>query len=260
MMQNPSLARRSTGKLILLDLDGTLFDHYHCLRCAISAIQDEWPPLASHSRDALIAVYDCALQQAYDKYLNKEITYEETDALKVQLFFSTLGLPGPIPDEISRLRSIYKPAYRSNRRATPGAVETLVRLRNSGYKLAIVTNGQSEDQTAKAEAIGVCHLVDAIFTSEQVGAPKPDGRIFEMALEAFGVTPHEAYMVGDSIDSDIRGGMDAGLNTILYDPPAQDSERCLFGVQVPVMQHMGQLLGHFGLQGGLTVTGEYTNK
>jgi putative hydrolase of the HAD superfamily len=81
-----------------------------------------------------------------------------------------------------------------------------------------------------------------------------------MALEAFGVTPHEAYMVGDSIDSDIRGGMDASINTILYDPLAQDSERCLFGVQVPVMQHMGQLLGHFGLQGGLTVTGEYTNK
>ncbi|KAL4781731.1 HAD-like domain-containing protein [Aspergillus varians] len=246
-MQNSSLAPRWTGKAILLDLDGTLFDHYHSLRCAITAIQVAWPALARHNRQDLITAYSGALQQAYDKYLSKELTYEETDALNVQLFFAALGLPELRPEEIVRFCGIYKPAYRSNRRATPGAVEALVRLRESGYRLAIVSNGQIDDQTTKAEAIGICHLVDAIFTSEEAGSPKPGRRIFELALEAFAVVPHETYMVGDSVDADIRGGVDAGLGTVLYDPVTRDSRRCLFDVQVPVIHHMSQLLGHFGV-------------
>ncbi|KAL3441824.1 HAD-like domain-containing protein [Aspergillus insuetus] len=181
-MQNQLPAPDGAAKLILLDLDGTLFDHYHSLRCAISAIQDGWPLLASHNRNNLISVYNGALQQAYDKYLSKEITYEETNGLKVKLFFAAIGLPEPSLADIARFREIYQPAYRSNRRATPGAVEALVRLRESGHRLVIVSNGQIDDQTTKAKVIGILHLVDGIITSEEVGSPKPGRRIFEEGL------------------------------------------------------------------------------
>lgn len=141
---------------------------------------------------------------------------------------------------------LYKPSYRGNRRATPGSVETLVRLREHGYRLAIVSDGQIETQAAKAEAIGIRHLVDRIFTSEEGGCCKPNRRIFQFAIEALGASPHMVHMVGDSADSDIKGALDAGLSALLYSPIAQESQRLLFGEEVPVVRHMGQLLEHLG--------------
>lgn len=232
---------------VLFDLDNTLFDHHHSLQSAISTVQEKYAGLARYEPEDLVARYNAALQRAYDKYLRKEITYEETDVMKVQMFFADLGLQEPSPDEVREFRATYKPAYRASRRATPGSIETLVRLRQHGYRLAIVTNGQIEDQTAKAEAIGLRHLVDRIFTSEEVGCPKPDRRIFQRALEELGASPHGTHMVGDSEESDIKGALGAGLNAVLYAPLAQESQRLLFGEEVPVIREMGQLLEHLGI-------------
>jgi putative hydrolase of the HAD superfamily len=115
-----------TTKVVLFDLDNTLFDHHHSLRSAISAVQEKYASLAGNEPEDLIARYNSALQRAYDKYLCKEITYEETDIIKIQLFFTQLGLPEPTPEEASEFRAIYKPAYRANRRATTGSIETLI--------------------------------------------------------------------------------------------------------------------------------------
>lgn len=149
--------------------------------------------------------------------------------MKIHLFFTELGFPEPSLEEVREFHAIYKQIYRENRRATPGSVETPVRLREHGYRLAIITHGQVEDQTAKAEAIGVLHLVDRIFASEEAGYCKPDPRIFQIALDAFCDSPRTTYMVGDSIDSDIKGAFDAGLSAILYSAVTKESQRLLFG-------------------------------
>jgi HAD superfamily hydrolase (TIGR01549 family) len=236
-----------TTKVVLFDLDNTLFDHYHSLRSAISAVQEKYASLGGNTLQDLIGKYNAALQRAYDKYLGKEITYEETEAMKVQLFFTDLGLPGPSAEEAREFRATYQPEYRENRRATPGSIETLVRLREHGYRLAIISNGQIEDQADKAEAINIRHLVDRIFTSEEAGCCKPDYRIFQFAIEALGASPTMTYMVGDSVDSDIKGALNAGLSAILYSPMGQESKRLLFGEEVPVIRHIGQLNENLGI-------------
>jgi FMN phosphatase YigB (HAD superfamily) len=79
--------------------------------------------------------------------------------------------------------------YRENRRATPGSVETLIRLREHGYYLANVTNGQIEDQAAKAEAIEIRHLVDRIVLLKKLGAPSLILASFELHSRAFLLLP-----------------------------------------------------------------------
>jgi putative hydrolase of the HAD superfamily len=236
-------------KIVLFDLDNTLFDHYHSLRSAISAVQARYVSLSTYVREDLIERYNGALQEAYDKYLRKEITYDEADSMKVQIFYKGLGLRQPNLEEMKEFRAVYKDAYRKNRRATPGSVETLVRLRESGYRIAIVSNGQTEDQTAKAEAIGIRHLVDSIITSEEAGCCKPDRQIFRFAIDtiAKGATSPTVYMIGDSADSDIKGALDAELDAILYSPLAQVSRRVLYGSEIPVIRRMSQLLSHLGV-------------
>ncbi|KAL6365956.1 hypothetical protein LRP88_00539 [Fusarium phalaenopsidis] len=213
-------------KVVFFDLDGTLFDHYQSLE--------------------LIDKYNAALQQAYDDYLNKVITCEEADTRKIHLFFTAIGLPEPSLDEVTAFRAGSKAVYRASRRATPGSIETLLRLRKHGYRICVITNGQTEDQAAKAEAIGIRHLVDRIITSEEAGYRKPDPRIFQYALEQLGAPP-QTIMVGDSADSDIKGALDAQLAAIMYSPTAQESQWLLFGHQIPAIHHMGQLLKHLDI-------------
>lgn len=167
--------------------------------------------------------------------------------MKVRLFFEELGLVEPDLDEVRRFRAIYKPAYRTNQRATPGSFETLVRLREHGYRLAIVANGQVEIQTSKAEAIGVRHLVDRIITSEEVGCCKPDRYIFEFAVNALGASPHSTCMVGDSADTDIKGAVDIGIDAILYSPIAKKPSSLGFGMRVSVIGRIDQLLQHLNI-------------
>lgn len=229
-------------KTVLFDLDNTLFDHYHSLKSALVAIQSQYPGLQTHNLDVLIDTCNTALEHAYQKYLDNKIIYRETDTEKVKTFFAKLQLPEPTPNEVDMFRAIYKSAYRNNGRATSGSIETLTRLRENGYRLLIVTNGQKEDQIAKAEAIGVATLADHIVTSEEVGYSKPDPRIFQAALSGVGSTPSATYMVGDSIESDIKGGLNAGLTVVLYSPTASDSTRFLFDTQVPVIRYLIRLL------------------
>ncbi|KAL6904274.1 HAD-like domain-containing protein [Trichoderma evansii] len=156
-------------KVVFFDLDGALFDHCYSLRLAISAIQRKYTGLAEKNIKELIDQYNVALQRAYDAYLDKVTTYEEADIWKIHLFFASFGLPEPSLDEAQKFRDAYKAVYRENRRTTLGSIETLVRLREHGYRIAIITNGQVQDQTDKAKAIGILHLIDRIITSGETG-------------------------------------------------------------------------------------------
>lgn len=55
------------------------------------------------------------------------------------------------------------------------------------------------------------------------------------------------YMMGDSVDSDIKAALNAGLGAILYSPMEQETKRLLFRGGVPVIRHMRQLLEHLGI-------------
>lgn len=114
--------------------------------------------------------------------------------------------------------------------------------------MAIITNGQIVDQEEKAEVIGVRHLMDGIFTSERVGCCKADPRIFQRTIKAseFSSSMH-VMMVGDSVDSDIKGALVARLSAILYSPPAQESQHVLFGKKVPPISHMSMFLEHLNI-------------
>ncbi|KAK8052321.1 hypothetical protein PG993_003706 [Apiospora rasikravindrae] len=235
-----------TPKAIVFDLDNTLFDHQHSSRCAISAVRNRCPELAGKTLDELITKYDAAFQKLYDAYLRKEITHAHMGVKRIQTFFTDLGLAAS-PEKVKEFRAIYKPAYREARRAAPGSIETLTKLREHGYSLAILTNGHVKKQNEKAELIGVRHLVHHLVTSEEVGFAKPDPRIFRHVLDRLGTSADATYMVGDSPNADIKGALDAGMRPILYSPMAQGPQRLIFEQQVPVIHHMSQLLEYFAI-------------
>ncbi|MEI2266087.1 pyrimidine 5'-nucleotidase [Erwinia sp. CGal63] len=94
-----------------------------------------------------------------------------------------------------------------------GAVNLLNSLKGK-VKMGIITNGFTALQQIRLERTGFLEYFDLLVISEQVGHAKPHLAIFEHALEKMGNPPRErVMMVGDNPDSDILGGMRAGLAT-----------------------------------------------
>ncbi|HCD7728606.1 pyrimidine 5'-nucleotidase [Citrobacter sp. TBCP-5362] len=95
----------------------------------------------------------------------------------------------------------------------PGAV-SLVNALHGKVKMGIITNGFTSLQQIRLERTGLRDRFGLLVISEEVGVAKPDPRIFDYALEQAGSPDRSrVLMVGDTAESDILGGINAGLST-----------------------------------------------
>jgi FMN phosphatase YigB (HAD superfamily) len=97
----------------------------------------------------------------------------------------------------------------------PEVFDGLAALRSAGWRVVVVTNGGTIQQTAKLEHTGLGAVVDYSCISESEGVGKPDRRIFEIAAERTGANLPGGWMAGDHLAFDVAGGKAAGLSTIL---------------------------------------------
>ena len=96
------------------------------------------------------------------------------------------------------------------------AEKTLQVLKDKGYLLGIITNGNSYGQHKKIESSGLLQYFDAVIVSADVGAWKPDGKVFAEALKQLGVRPEESVMVGDVFAKDVLGAYRAGMYPVWF--------------------------------------------
>jgi HAD superfamily hydrolase (TIGR01509 family) len=127
-------------------------------------------------------------------------------------FFSELRGELGLPDSADDLLAEYHVDYPSNFVAEPGVIDAVRSLRAAEFKVGVVTNGPPS-QWAKLEAAGIEDEFDAVCISSVVGTQKPGLAIFEEAARSCGL-PLDGWMVGDSPEADIAGGIAAGLRTI----------------------------------------------
>ena len=100
-------------------------------------------------------------------------------------------------------------AYRSFDDA-PAVLDAIGRL----VPLGLVTNGASDLQRRKLRALGIEEIFAVVAISGEVGAAKPDGRIFLQALDRLGVAPTDSWHVGDSLARDVGGARAAGMQAV----------------------------------------------
>ncbi len=93
----------------------------------------------------------------------------------------------------------------------PGSKEALTALKEK-YKLSIVTNGFSHVQKAKYKSLSLNKWFESFVISEDVNLSKPQKEIFDIALREIGEIHSGTLMVGDSLSSDYRGSINAGID------------------------------------------------
>jgi HAD superfamily hydrolase (TIGR01549 family) len=127
-------------------------------------------------------------------------------------FFAELRRDLAIANSIDELLGEYYLEYPSKYAAEPEVINAVRSLRTAGFKIGVVTNGPPS-QSRKLEAVGIEGEFDAVCISSVIGARKPDRTIFEEAARLCDL-PLVGWMVGDSPEADVGGGVMAGLRTI----------------------------------------------
>jgi phosphoglycolate phosphatase len=185
-------------RAVLLDLDGTLLDTAPDLAAAVNAM------LAEQGLDSLP-------EQVVRNFIGRGITR------LVERSLVAAGLPLPCERLEHALRAFGAHYARLNGKASrpfPGVVEALERMHAANLKLACVTNKASAFTTPLLENTGLAPLLDAVVTSDQVGARKPDPAPFLHACKRLQLTPAEAVVIGDSAN-DAEGARAAGCKVLL---------------------------------------------
>ena len=99
----------------------------------------------------------------------------------------------------------------------PGAMDTLLLLRNQGVKLGLITNGNAEGQRTKVEGANLEPLFNNILIEGEFGVGKPDPQVFQHTLEHLQASPSDTWMVGDNLVNDVGGAQAVGIFGIWVD-------------------------------------------
>ncbi|WP_424536906.1 HAD family hydrolase [Sphaerisporangium viridialbum] len=135
-----------------------------------------------------------------------------------EVFFAKVRERFTLPDPVEELWSRYRRRMPHLVRCRPEVLDSLARLRASGWLVAIVTNGTADNQLGKIQQTGLAEAVDAYALSGVEGIRKPDVALFEIAAKRCGMTlAGGGWVIGDNPTADIAGGRAAGLRTIWVD-------------------------------------------
>ena len=198
--------------IVLLDADNTLFDFNAAETAALERTLKEFGwPWNAESREAYLEI-NHALWTAFDQGKAEEafLTVERFRRLGERL-----GQAG----DPEAMNCRYLDHLGACSMLLPGAEELCRALWEAGCHLALATNGVARVQHARLDASPLEPYFSAVIISQEVGAQKPQPAFFQAALDALGVLDKaRCVMVGDTLGSDIQGGIAAGLDTIWYDP------------------------------------------
>jgi putative hydrolase of the HAD superfamily len=201
-------------RIVLADLDDTLFDHSHATRMALAALRDSVRALGTVSLDDLDARHRVLLETMHLEVLAGRVSIDDA---RVERFRRLLG--DIAEGDEARALAIesarrYRASYEQAWRPVPGALTLLRAIRDAGARVVVVTNNIVLEQRLKLAHCAIDALVDGLVTSEETGFTKPDPRIFHHALAAAGVSANDAVMIGDAWHTDIDGARAAGIRAV----------------------------------------------
>jgi len=195
---------------VLLDLDHTLLDTETSLRLAFTSAM----AVAGDQADEGYDIFTEINQALWRRVEAQELTPSEVHIARFRELAEIRGLSADpqvmadaFADGMGRHGTLYE-----------GATELLESLTRT-TTLAMVTNGLSAIQRARIARLALDKYFDAIIISGEVGCAKPSTEIFDLTFAALGNPDRSAsLMVGDSLASDIQGGINAGVDTCWYNP------------------------------------------
>ena len=202
---------------VLLDLDDTLLDFH---RAEAEAIRHTLAKIGIDPSDETVALYSRINRSCWAKLETGEYTREEVLHRRFDILFETLGVSG----NAHETQKLYEYRLSLGAYYLDGAEKLLDTLYDR-YRLYLATNGIVNVQSRRIKDSGIGKYFESIFVSEKIGYNKPDKRFFDCAfLEIPDFEHSETVIIGDTLTSDILGGINAGIKTVYFNPKGKKND------------------------------------
>jgi putative hydrolase of the HAD superfamily len=214
-MQYPQSATKY--KHIFFDLDHTIWDFDRNAEETLHQLYGDYKlkDLGLHSADLFIETYTRNNHQLWADYHLGKVTKQHLREMRFKKTFLDMGLaPEIIP---VAFEDDYVRICPTKTNLFPDAHETLEYL-SAKYPLYLISNGFKESQDIKISTTGIGKYFQHVIISELVGVNKPDKAIFQHAIDLAGATKQDSLMIGDSLEADVMGALNFGMDAIFFNP------------------------------------------
>lgn len=196
-------------KLVTLDLDNTLWDVEKTIRAAEQELV-QW--LAQHAGAAHKIYSSSDMVELRNQTLQQHANLRhDLSRLRIEVLFNVMRAAQYPEDEARKLAEAAFEVFFAGRNRVvffPHALEMLQTL-SARYPIYALTNGNADTTRT-----GISQYLRGAISSAQVGASKPDPRMFQAALDQAGVQAHQCVHIGDHLDDDIKGANAVGMHSI----------------------------------------------
>jgi putative hydrolase of the HAD superfamily len=199
---------------LFFDLDHTLWDFNENARLTLHELYHELSleKAGVNNFEHFLKVYLAHNEQLWEKYRNGMMKAEE---LRWRRMWNTLSDFGIHDENLARQLGLrFLELLPTRKMLFADAVETLQYLKDKGYQLHLITNGFEETQHCKLRNCGISSFFVEVITSEGSNSMKPKKEIFDYALNKAKAMQHHSIMIGDSIEVDIKGAINAGIDQV----------------------------------------------
>lgn len=203
-------------KFLFIDLDDTILDFHKAERLGL---ENTLRHFGAEPTEETIALY-LQINKAHWQALERgEMTRKQVNEGRFTTLFRQLG------KEVdgAECAAFYLAQLGLTHDYLPGAEEAVASL-SKKYRLFIASNGNSSVQIPRMANSGLNRYIEKAFVSEALGQNKPSKAYFDLC---FAQIPEfdagKAIMVGDSLTSDIQGGINAGIRTVWVNPEGKEN-------------------------------------
>lgn len=200
------MEKQMTRPAVMLDVDDTLLDFKKAERAALSRALTQ---LGLPADDKILAEYSEINISQWELLEEGKLSRRQVLEGRFDILFRRHG----IDFSGAEANAVYEDLLSIGHYFMPGAPELLEALKGK-YDLYIASNGVAKVQAGRLSSAGIAPYFKGIFISETMGADKPSREYFDLCfakMEHF--DPERTIIVGDSLTSDIRGGINAGIKT-----------------------------------------------
>lgn len=198
-------------EFLLLDLDDTILDFHKAERIAVAKTLKDF---GVEPTDAVLSRYHIINLQHWQRLEKGELTRDQVQEGRFRVLFEELGREA---DPVAVTRA-YEHNLGIGHYFLPGA-EAAVQSLHKKYRLFLASNGTASVQHSRLTSAGLYPYFEKVFVSQNIGFNKPSRDYFDACFAQIpGFDPQKAMMVGDSLTSDILGGINAGIKTCWVNP------------------------------------------
>ncbi len=198
-------------KFLLFDMDQTIFDYK---KGNVSALEFTFNKFGIEFSKHILDEYRSINKTLWSEFERNQISGLKLRAERFRLLFEKLN----IKKDAELVSREYLINLSNQTDYMPGAEKMLSKVK-SDFKLGIITNGFADVQYPRLAKSTISGLFNKISVSEESGFSKPDVGIFDYTFKLYEIKDKtEVIIIGDNLQSDIKGGNDYSIDTCWYNP------------------------------------------